>query len=374
MTRLLIIMAAALILAAFIDIRDQASIRLWNERKEIRATLILGMILALFCGTRVWGNDTVTYLQIYGQIPLLNELRLADFPPFSQGLGFYLLTSLIKTLQFSNQDYLMFYAFLTLIPYTLFVHRFSGSMKMGVFLMFATGMYTFSMAAIKQCMATGICLMALPLVIERKWVKYFLLMLLAALFHPYSVVYLLVPFMMFKPWTTRTTIYVVFFLAVGFYLDSLIGTVLDITAMMGAAYTDDAFTGEGVNVFRVAVSFVPFLLAMVYGKSLFRSSTPEEDLMFNLAMLNALIMFVGLFGTANYFARLANYFLPAQVIVLPWLLNKTAPIDRAWLKPACIVGYLGYFYYEYGILHPFDAEYAQISLFDYLADLFGRIL
>lgn len=374
MTRLLIIMAAALILAAFIDIRDQAGIRLWNERKEIRATLILGMILALFCGTRVWGNDTVTYLQIYGQIPLLPELRLEDIPPVSQGVGFYLLTSVIKTLNFSNQDYLMFYAFLTVIPYTVFVHRFSSSMKIGVYLMFATGMFTFTMAAIKQCMATGICLMALPLALDRKWGKYILLMLLSASFHPYSLVYLLVPFMMFKPWSIRTLLYVGFFLAVGFYLDTLIGTVLDITTLMGAAYTDDAFSGEGVNIFRVAVAFVPLLLAMVYGKPLFRNSTPEDDLMFNLAMLNALIMFVGLFGTANYFARLANYFLPAQVIVVPWLINKTAPIDRAWLKPACIVAYLGYFYYEYGIVHPFDAEYSQISVFDYFADLLGRIL
>lgn len=374
MTRLLIMMAVALFFAAFIDARDRTDIRLWKERKEIRTTLLLGVALALFCGIRVWGNDTVTYLQIYDQIPRLSALRVEDLPSVAEGIGFYFLTSLLKTLHFTSQDYLMFYAFITAIPYTLFVHRYSGSMKMGVFLMFATGMYTFSMAAIKQCVATGICLMALPLALERRWGRYFLMMLLAAMFHPYSVIYLLVPFMMFKPWTIRTLICVILSLIAGFYLDSLIGTVLDITALMGASYNDDSFTGAGVNVFRVAVAFVPLLLASIYGRPLFRRSTEEEDLMFNLAMLNALIMFVGLFGTANYFARLANYFLPAQVITLPWLLNKTSPVDRAWLKPACIIGYMGYFYYEYGILHPFDAEYAQISLFDYLTDLFGRIL
>lgn len=374
MTRLLIMMAVALFFAAFIDARDRTDIRLWNERKEIRTTLLLGVALALFCGIRVWGNDTVTYLQIYDQIPRLSALRVEDLPSVAEGIGFYFLTSLLKTLHFTPQDYLMFYAFITAIPYTLFVHRYSGSMKMGVFLMFATGMYTFSMAAIKQCVATGICLMALPLALERRWGRYFLMMLLAGSFHPYSVIYLLVPFMMFKPWTIRTLICVILSLIAGFYLDSLIGTVLDITALMGASYNDDSFTGAGINVFRVAVAFVPLLMASIYGRPLFRRSTEEEDLMFNLAMLNALIMFVGLFGTANYFARLANYFLPAQVITLPWLLNKTSPVDRAWLKPACIVGYMGYFYYEYGILHPFDLEYSQISLFDYLTDLFGRIL
>jgi hypothetical protein len=88
--------------------------------------------------------------------------------------------------------------------------------------------------------------------------------------------------------------------------------------------------------------------------------------MFNLAMLNALIMFVGLFGTANYFARLANYFLPAQIIVLPWILNRVHPRDRAWLLPACIAGYLGYFYYENAIIRPFDMGYPQMSIWEYL--------
>jgi hypothetical protein len=163
------------------------------------------------------------------------------------------------------------------------------------------------------------------------------------------------------------------FMAVGFFLESLLGTVLDITDMMGASYDADEFSGEGVNMFRVLVSFVPLILAALYGKPLFHNSTRTDDLMFNMAMVNALIMFVGIFGTANYFARLANYFLPAQVIVLPWLLNRTAPVDRTWLKPACVLGYLAYFYYEYGILHPFDGEYSQISIWSYLGDLWGRL-
>ena len=374
MSRLLIMMAAAFVFAAFIDSRDRTMIRRWNGRKEIRLTLLLGIVLSLFCGMRVWGNDTVTYLQMYEQLPLIHQWKSEDLPPLAEGVGFSLLASLIKTLGFSSQDYLLFFAAITVIPYVLFVHRFSESMKLGIFLMFATGMYTFSLAAIKQCVATGLCLMALPYALEGRWPRFLGLVAVATLFHPYSGVYLLVPFMMFKPWTRRTLLYVVLTLGVSFYLDSLLGTVLDVTTMIGAEYTESSFTGEGVNIFRVAVAAVPMVLAMVYGKSLFRDSTREEDLLFNLAMVNSLIMFVGLFGTANYFARLANYFLPAQVVVLPWLLNRTAPVDRTWLKPACVLGYMGYFYYEYGILHPFDGEYSQISIWSYLGDLWERLL
>ena len=374
MSRLLIMLAAAIVFAAFIDSRDRKVVRIWDGRRETKVTLLLGIALSLFCGMRVWGNDTVTYLQIYDQLPLIHQWKSQDLPPLAEGVGFSLLASLIKTLGFSSQDYLLFFAVITVIPYVLFVHRFSESMKMGIFLMFATGMYTFTLAAIKQCVATGICLMALPAALDGRWRRFLGLILLAMLFHPYSAVYLAVPFLMFKPWTGRTLLYVVLTIGVSWYLESLLGTVLDVTTMMGAEYTEASFSGEGVNIFRVAVASVPMLMAVIYGKTLFRDTEPEEDLMFNLAMMNALIMFVGLFGTANYFARLANYFLPAQVIVLPWLLNRTAPVDRTWLKPACVLGYMAYFYYEYGILHPFDGEYSQISIWSYLGDLWGRLI
>ena len=111
-------------------------------------------------------------------------------------------------------------------------------------------------------------------------------------------------------------------------------------------------------------------LAALYGKKMFRDSSKEDDLI-NLAMLNALIMFVGLFGIANYFARLANYFLPAQVIVLQWILRKAHPGDKAWLVPACVVGYLMYFVYENAIVRPFDQNYHHISIWNYLLYLFS---
>lgn len=367
MTKLWILLAATLIMAFLVDYRDQELSFNGHQRRERLVTCLLILVFGFFCGLRTWGNDTVTYMQMYEQIPAWDEYRQkTNTYEFAHGIGFGVVLSLLKTMEFSTQDYLMFFAFATAIPYVLFVRKYSQSMVFGVFLMLTTGFYTFSMAAIKQCMATAICLLALMAATDRKWVLYGLLVALASLFHPYALVYLLVPFMMFKPWTGKTFFYIGLFMVVGFYLDSLIGTVVDMTAMMGAEYDINEFTGAGVNIFRVAVSFVPLILAALYGKSLFRDSTPTDDLMFNLAMLNALIMFVGLFGTANYFARLANYFLPAQIIVLPWILNRVHPRDRAWLLPACIAGYLGYFYYENAIIRPFDMGYPQMSIWEYL--------
>lgn len=371
MTKLWILLAVSLVLAWLIDNQDKALRSRGVERRERLFTTLLTVVLVFFCGLRIWGNDTGTYLEIYEHLtPTLGNISERHIPEFATGFGFFFLTSLLKTLGFSSQDYLLFYAAITVPLYVLFVRRYSKSMVFGVFLMFTTGFYTFSLAAIKQCVATGLCLLAVTAALERKWVRFFLLIGTATLFHPYSIIYLLVPLLMFRPWTFRTLLYVAAFVAAGFLLESLLGVVLDVTDMMGANYDETSFVGEGVNIFRVAVSLVPLLLAAAYGKPLFQYSDRKENLMFNMAMVNGLIMFVGLFGTANYFARLANYFLPAQIIVLPWIIGRTDPRDRLALKPLCVLGYLGYFIYENAIVRPFDTNYAHMTLWEYLASFF----
>ena len=371
MTKLWILLAVSLVFARLIDGRDQHFRAIGSRQHDRILTLILAMILVFFCGLRIWGNDTHEYLEVYTHlVPPLEELTPEHTPSFSSGFLFFYVGSALKSLNFSNQDFLMFFAFLTVIPYFMFVRRYSKSLVFGVFLMFATGFYTFSLAAIKQCSATALCLIAVSCYLSKKYLLYFLLVGVACLFHPYAIVYLLVPLLDFKPWSGKTLTYVIIFAAAGFFLERLLGTVLDITDMMGASYDETSFTGEGVNLFRVIVCLVPMIIALFYGKTMFDHTSRAENLMFNMAMLNGLIMFVGMFGTANYFARLANYFLPAQVIVLPKLLSRTHPKDRKWLIPLCIVGYLGYFYYENAIIRPFDSSYAHASFWDYIRTLY----
>ena len=132
-----------------------------------------------------------------------------------------------------------------------------------------------------------------------------------------------------------------------------------------------SFVGEGVNIFRVLVCFVPLFLSVLYSRKLFGQTTRTDNILFNMSMLNALIMFVGLFGTANYFARLANYFLPAQVVVLPWILKKIGGRDGQILTLLCIIGFAGYFMYGNMVQHVFDEKFAQITFWNYIASHFG---
>lgn len=373
MSKLWFLLFWAMLLSFAISYRDK---RLCQDGDSTRRydkafTLALILLLGVFCGLRTFYNDTITYTQIYERTPVLKDFAKVNTSTYAQGIGFAYLNSLMKTLGFSTQDFLMFYSIITASCYVKFMRKTTDNFPLAVFLMFATGFYTFAFAAIKQCMATAICLLGMEFLLRKKNIIYCLFVICASLFHPYALVYLLLLLMDFRPLTWRTYLYIGCFAVVGFGLNSMIGTIVDITAMMGANYDGTSFVGEGVNIFRVLVCWVPLVLAFLCGQNMFNHSMRKENILFNMAMLNALIMFVGLFGTANYFARLANYFLPAQVVVLPWMFKKIGGRNRQTLTAMCVVGYIGYFIYSNQIQSVFDDCFDKITLWQYMSSHFG---
>ncbi len=371
MLNLLIPMAIVLALAFLRNKIGITGINKKHEKKEILFIFIIVVYLGVFTGLRTWYNDTVTYIQMYEfNTPTLKNFFGSPNNRFSQGLGFLFLNSLMKTFNFSNQDFIMFYGILTMALYVSSIYKHSEDFTFSMFLFFAVGCFVFAQAAIKQSVAMAFGCWAYHYATEKKWKKYILLVALASLFHPYALVYLVMPLMMFQPWTLSGYIWLFASIVVGISLPKMFGVIVDVTTMMGAQnYTVEEFSGAGVNIFRLFVCVAPTLLSFIFKDGLYKDADQKDYLLMNLTMLNGIIMFIGLFGTANYFARLANFFLPFQVLSIPWLVKRLKYSDRALIVLVCVVGYLGYLYYESGILRPFDQSFSQISLWDYLRGL-----
>ena len=97
----------------------------------------------------------------------------------------------------------------------------------------------------------------------------------------------------------------------------------------------------------------------------------EGDTFFHLTLLNALIMFVAIFGTANYFARLANYFLIFQTLTISKVMRYFEKNSKTFITIFVIAAYFLYFYYANAINMSFDTEYRCIKFVDYLKMLTG---
>lgn len=339
--------------------------------KEKVFFLILAVVLILFAGLRTAYNDTITYVNGYEHISLDGGI-LADIDwKIGSNPGFAVTNRILVFLGFSSQSFLLFYSVVTIGIYLWFIRKYTSNLWISVFLFIMLGSYTFTMAAIKQCVAVAFCLVGVDRAINKKWIPFVLWTLLGVLFHPYSLMYLIVPLLMFLPWgSSKTYIMLSAFVVAGFLLQSLMNTVIDVTTMLGEEYDAASFSGEGVNPFRLAVVSVPVVISFALRRRIWREDNRTQNVILNLTMLNAAIMFVALFGTANYFARLANYFLIFQTLSLPYLFKQLTTKRKNVITLAAVVCYFAYFYYANAINQPFDHYYSSISLVDYLKSAF----
>lgn len=344
------------------------------RRKDKVFYTIMAVFLILFAGLRTWYNDTVTYLQAYGAMSTDGTVfdTVTDWS-IGGNPGFALVNSAMKHAGLSGQSFLLIYAAVTNGIYLWFIRKYTTDIWQSAFLFMIAGCFLFTLAAIKQCIAVAFCLLAVDQLLKKNYVRFALWVLVAVTFHPYAIMFAAVPWLAFQPWSRKTYISLVVFGLAGLLLQSLMGTIVDVTSMMGEQYDAASFSGEGVNPFRLAVTAVPLVISFL---ARFQIEDMDEDqekanfLFTNLAILNAEIMFVGLFGTANYFARLANYFQIFQVLALPWLFRFFTPQSKRGIIGLAVVGYLLFSYYENGILRPFDNTYSYIPLVDYLKSLF----
>jgi hypothetical protein len=230
--------------------------------------------------------------------------------------------------------------------------------------------YIFSLAAIKQCTAMAFCLIATDRAINKKYIRFVVYVIVGCLFHPYALMYLVVPFLFFRPWSKKTVLMLFIFAIAGVSMQFLVGTLLNVTDMLGENYNETSFVGEGVNPVRLLVAAVPSVLAFMTASQIAEQEERDQYVIVNLTMLNAEIMFVALFGTANYFARLANYFIPFQAVSIPWLLKHYDHEGRQTMTALAVIGYVLFFVYSQAIHESFDANYYSVPLWNYLKTLF----
>lgn len=369
MRELIPVIAISLFLALVSDLFSKKDERLNHYvSKEKFLWILIPIVIGVFVGLRTSYNDTYAYIHTYELTP--NEFNFEDIS-FNLGdnPGHSLLTRLLKSLGFSVNGYLMIYSVTTYFIYIWFIRKYSSDFTFSLFL-FICLVFTFPMAAVKQTIAVAFCLIAVDKAINKKWFWFIFWIFIAETFHAYSFMYLVVPLLFFLPWENKKTyMWIVIFFFIGILLKPLLGSVLSITDSLGEEYTVQEFSGGGVNPFRLAVCLVPLVLSFILRKQVVSNENEmlrEDNICMNLSFLNGEIMFVALFGTANYFARLANYFYIFPVIALPRLFNMVSPKWRLPLKLAAVFCYFVFFYYEVNIVYGhFDDSFRRIALSEF---------
>jgi hypothetical protein len=341
--------------------------------KEKVFFIIIALVAAVFCGLRRGYNDTYNYRHLY-EIVDVSRPFFSDFSwKLSESFGFKIAYKAMAYLGWDVQIFLMLFALFDVGTVFWFVFRHSRSLTLSVFLLFATGVYTFCFAAIMQCTATAFCLIGVDRYLKNRPLGFLLFVLIGCTFHTFCLVYLIVPFLVSPPWNNKTYAIIIATLVAAILFSEFVRLVIGITSATGEIYTEGDFSSGGarVNIFRVLVTGVTSVLSFIARDKLCRSDDRLINISVNLCLIQLSIMFLGLFGTANYFARMANYFLIFQCIALPYLVEKYFVSESDGIlsmKTMMIAGYSGYFIYAEAIIFGgFDTLHSGVSLNSFLS-------
>lgn len=342
------------------------------ERPDI-FTIVIIIWMTCFSFLRVSYNDTVNYIYDFYNFtePLSQYLAESNLLKIGDNPLFGLYQTIVHEFTDNYHIFFFFPALFNSIAIIKFYKKYSTNAAFTLLVFYSIGTYVMYIAAMKQSIAIGILLIALPYAMDKKYVKFYLLVFAAMLFHTHAFVFLVVPFFFGKPWEKTTWLLLAaVFTSMAAY-DAIFGRFMNIALGLGINIVDwELFDGHSIHPLRVVVYWIPAIAALVFQDRLFSDSTRKENLFANLSIGAAFILTIGLRQGANLFARMAAYYEIAAGITLPWMFAKLFTKRSAKLLTVLAsVLYLGYFLYEFGVSKGFDSEYVAITLFQFLSDL-----
>ena len=344
---------------------------MWRRSDIFMVLTIIWM--TCFSFLRISYNDTSSYIGYFKNAPTLEvffaEGRHLDLTgnPLS-----YLYEAFMHELTDNYHIYFFFPAVLSSLSVVKLCKRFSVNPAFSLLIFYSIGTWMLYIAALKQCLAVFVLLIALPMAIDKKYVRFYLLLGVAMLFHTHSFLFAIVPFLTRKPWGWTTWLLLGATVFAMMTYDATLGAFMAYAQSIGALVDEgELFDGHAINILRVVVYWIPAVLALIFRRRLFYNSTRTENLFVNMSIASAFILTIGTVQAANLFARMAGYFEIATIIALPWMLKKlfTLRSEKFVTTSACVM-YFGYFCYENLIGRNLDADYSAISLWQFMKSLF----
>lgn len=353
-------------------ILNSCELRESNSAKVL--LLIICIILVLFSGLRTSFNDTAHYANafnntVYGSLSGLMRINwtIGANPLFEAYQ--IIIKSLISR---NSQSFLFISALVTNVSFLMYLKKYSCNFGISLFVFIGFATYAFSMLAIKQSLATAIAIWSIPPCLEKRYAKVIMLLVVAMLVHPYVVLFAATPFLHDTTWDKKTAALILAVIIAGFAFDRLASGLLGASSQaFGDNYSESVFArGTGTTLYRVVVYALTPLISFRYRHQINAYHNAFLNICINYTIVATGLVYLGLFGGALVFGRLANYFDILTCLAIPFILyygedNKVVR-RRLIIAIVIVVTVYYYFYFKKYIGLWFSNPFNHISLSDLL--------
>lgn len=314
----------------------------------IQAIMFFAVVI-FFCGLRSGIADTGTYIHMFESYP--SNVEEIAWDTVDKDQGFYFLSVLYK--QFISTDFHGWLFIIALVSGTATMYalkKYSSTFGMSCYLFITTTMFTYLVNGMRQYICISILFASIGLIIEKKFWRFLVVVLLVSTIHQSALIFILVYFLAnIRPWSGKMYIIMALAMIVGLQFDKLLpmfGSMLEETQYAG--YVSYISTeGVGSNIIRLVIAAIPCVLAFIGKKVIHEENNEVINLSINMSVINFCLYFIATFSSGMVVGRITTYFDIFNLILLPWLLEHVfEQKSRKIMVFFCIVFYVLYFYYQ----------------------------
>ncbi|NPC94240.1 EpsG family protein [Bacillus sp. WMMC1349] len=223
--------------------------------------------------------------------------------------------------------------------------------ELSMFLFIGMFHYYASFNGIRQYMVAAILFWAVRYIINGNFLRYTVIVLICSLFHSSALIMIPIYFVVRrKAWSPVLWFLTFLFLGGTFLYQKFLSVFLVVLENSSYGHYENwlAKGTNGMNIIKIAVLFLPLLLAF-FSRHQLRQRWPEIDYIVNLCLIGFLF---GLLATKDViFARFNIYFGLFQMILVPYFVRIYEPKSNALLYVLIVICY---FFYSFSLI-PFDS-------------------
>ena len=307
--------------------------KLGNLKFNSRLYVLLCCLeLILLAGLRGYtvGADTAVYLDAidyYGSLPFIDRLFASLVFPFDFEVGYFFLTKLCTFLFIGKSGFLFIVAILTYVPVFAAIYKHSSVPYISIVSYFAFGMFSYSLGVFRQMIAISILLCGWKYIVERRFFKYLLVVLLAMLFHSTAVIALCLYVLYGIKWRRVILLLIpceLVLLFCGRYVVALAVKLLP----QYAHYIGGKFDQQGGSYLMLLLLNVVLFIAVIMSKR----GRFKDDVVVCALILAVLLQAVGY--SMALFGRVVPYFSIYLLFAIPDIVYG---MGKNWRKPAGVV-------------------------------------
>ena len=330
---------------------------LMNGEKVRRVTPLFAVMavlpLVVWAGFRGNVGDTAAYMQAFREMPS----SISGISNYMDGItkdhGFYFVSALIKCLIGNrNTVYFIIGAFVQCFLLFRIYRKYSSSYVVSLFLFIASTDYiSWIFNGMRQFVAVTITIACFPWIIEKKYVRAIIVILIASLFHQSAL--LVIPFVFIvqgKAWNKKTILFILAVIVAVIFADrftDILDNMLAETQYQNVVSDWEQFQDDGTNILRVLVYSIPAILSLIGLRYIRKEDNPVISICTNMSIASAGFYVVSMFTSGIFIGRLPIYFSLYSYILLPWeVKHMFTKRSTQIIYLVMVVAYLAFYYYQ----------------------------